>query len=70
MRKKLLLGNWKMNKLAAEAKEFAIASKPLVDLAKKNNVDLGVAPTFMSLATVKENASKDMIVAAQNVNFN
>ena len=70
MRKKLLLGNWKMNKLASEAKEFALASKPLVDLAKKNNVDLGVAPTFMSLATVKENASKDMIVAAQNVNFN
>ena len=59
-----------MNKLAAEAKEFALASKPLVDLAKKNNIDLGVAPTFLSLGAVKENASHDMIVAAQNVNFN
>lgn len=69
MRRKLLLGNWKMNKLASEAREFAIASRDLVDLASKNNVDLGVAPTYLSLAAVKENASKDMIVAAQNVHF-
>lgn len=59
-----------MNKLASEAKEFAVASKPLVDKAYHNKVDLGVAPTFMSLATVKKYASKRMIVAAQNVNFN
>ena len=70
MRKKLLLGNWKMNKLSSEAKEFAVASKPLVQKAYENKVDLGVAPTFMSLATVKKYASKRMIVAAQNVNFN
>lgn len=59
-----------MNKLASEAKEFAVASKPLVDKAYHNKIDLGVAPTFMSLATVKKYASKRMIVAAQNVNFN
>lgn len=58
-----------MNKLASEAKEFALASKPLVALAHKNNIDLGVAPTFLSLATVKEFADKGMIVAAQNVHF-
>ncbi len=58
-----------MNKLASEAKEFALASKPLVALAKKNNIDLGVAPTYLSLATVKEFADKGMIVAAQNVHF-
>lgn len=69
MRKKLLLGNWKMNKLAIEAKEFAIASRPLVDKAVLNNIDLGVAPTYLSLAAVKENAAKDMIVAAQNIHF-
>ena len=69
MRRKLLLGNWKMNKLASEAKEFAIASKPLVEKAKANNVDLGVGPTYLSLQSVKENASKDMIVAAQNCHF-
>lgn len=59
-----------MNKLSSEAKEFAVASKPLVQKAYESRVDLGVAPTFMSLATVKKYASKRMIVAAQNVNFN
>ena len=58
-----------MNKLASEAKEFALASQPLVALAHKNNIDLGVAPTYLSLATVKEFADKGMIVAAQNVHF-
>lgn len=70
MRKKLLLGNWKMNKLSSEAKEFAVASIPFVKKAKDNNIEIGVAPTFMSLQVVKEFASKDMIVAAQNVHFN
>ena len=70
MRRKLLLGNWKMNKTMAEAKEFAIASKDLIKKAKENDIDMGVAPTYLSLCTVKENASKDMIVAAQNVHFN
>ena len=58
-----------MNKLASEAKEFAVASRELAKKAKENNIDLGVAPTYLSLATVKENASKNMIVAAQNVHF-
>ena len=58
-----------MNKLSSEAKEFAIASRPLVQKAKENNIDLGVTPTYLSLAAVKENASKDMIVAAQNCHF-
>ncbi len=69
MRKKLLFGNWKMNKLASEAKEFAIASRDLASLAKANNIEVGVAPTYLSLQAVKENASKDMIVGAQNVNW-
>lgn len=69
MRRKLLLGNWKMNKLSSEAKEFAVASKPLVDKAYHNKIDLGVAPTFMSLQVTRKYASKRMIVAAQNVHF-
>ena len=69
MRRKLLLGNWKMNKTIAEAKEFALASVPFAKLAKENNIDIGVGPTYLSLQAVKENASKDMIVAAQNVHF-
>ena len=58
-----------MNKLNSEAKEFALASKPIAELAKKTNIEISVCPTYLSLATVKENASKDMIVAAQNVHF-
>lgn len=69
MRRKLLVGNWKMNKLVSEAKEFALASRDLAKKAKENNIDLGVCPTYLSLQIVKENASKDMIVGAQNVHF-
>ena len=59
-----------MNKLSSEAKEFALASRDLALKAKANNIDLGVAPTYLSLAAVKENAAKEMIVASQNVHFN
>lgn len=69
-RRKLLMGNWKMNKLAAEAKEFAVAAKPLAQEAKAAHIDLGVAPTYLSLQTVRKYAAKSMIVAAQNVHFN
>ena len=58
-----------MNKTSAEAKQFALETKSLVDLASKNNIDIGVAPTYLSLAAVKENADPRMIVAAQNCHF-
>ena len=64
MRKKLLLGNWKMNKTASEAKAFALASKDMVAFAVAHGVDVGVAPTFVGLQAVVDNASKDLIVAA------
>lgn len=69
MRRKLLLGNWKMNKTVAEAKEFAIEARELSALAEKNNIDLGVAPVYLGLQAVRENAAKTMIVAAQNCHF-
>ena len=68
-RRKLLMGNWKMNKLASEAKEFAVAAKPLAKEARAARVDLGVAPTYLSLATTRKYAAKTMIVAAQNCHF-
>ena len=68
-RRKLLMGNWKMNKTSAEAKEFAIAAKPLAQLAKANKIDLGVAPTYLSLQVTRAKAAKSMIVAAQNCHF-
>ena len=69
MRRKLLVGNWKMNKLSSEAKEFALASRALAEKAKANNIDLGVCPTYLSLSVVKENAHPYMIVGAQNCHF-
>ena len=57
-----------MNKLCSEAKEFAKASVPFAELAKKNNIDIGVCPTYLSLAALKE-ANKDLIVASQNLHF-
>ena len=57
-----------MNKTTGEAKEFALASRSIVEFAHAHNVLVGVAPTYLSLQTVKDNAG-DMIVAAQNVHF-
>jgi triosephosphate isomerase len=68
MRKKLLLGNWKMNKTPSEAKEFALGSKDMVEYAISHGIDVGVAPTFVCLQTVKENADPRLIVSAQNCN--
>ncbi len=68
MRKKLLLGNWKMNLSIAEATAFATASIPLVAKAKAANVLIGIAPTYLSLATVKQH-NPDLIVSAQNIYF-
>jgi triosephosphate isomerase len=68
MRKKLLLGNWKMNLSIAEATAFAMASIPLIEKAKAANVFIGVAPTYLSLATVKQH-NPDLIVSAQNIHF-
>lgn len=68
MRKKLLLGNWKMNKTPSEAKAFALASSEMIDFAVAHNIEVGVAPTFVCLATVKENINPKCIVASQNCN--
>ncbi|MCX5775827.1 MAG: triose-phosphate isomerase, partial [Firmicutes bacterium] len=68
MRRKLLLGNWKMNKTMAEAKEFAIASVRLSSIAREKGIDIGVAPTFLSLTTVKA-LNPDLIVAAQTCHY-
>ena len=68
MRKKLLLGNWKMNKTPSEAKAFALAAGEMVDFAVSHGIDVGVAPTFVCLDTVKTNINPKCIVAAQNCN--
>lgn len=67
-RRKLLLGNWKMNHTIAESKEFCSHSADMIKLAAEKGIDIGVAPSYLSLQTVKENAS-NMIVAAQDCHF-
>ncbi len=57
-----------MNKVRDEAKAFAAESVALREYADKNNIDIGVAPTFLSLCSVRKN-NPDLIVAAQNCHF-
>ncbi len=68
MRRKLLFGNWKMNKTCAEAKAFASESIEFRKYALAHDIDIGVAPTYLSLASVRE-VNPDLIVAAQNCHF-
>lgn len=68
MRRKLLFGNWKMNKTCAEAVAFAKDASSLLALAKEHDIDVGVAPTYLSLASVKK-ANLELTVAAQNCHF-
>ena len=58
MRNKLLLGNWKMNKTTTEAKEFAAAASSLLEIASAHHVDIGVAPSFLSLEAVRKGNAK------------
>lgn len=68
MRKKIIVGNWKMNKFSSEAKTFVKEIEEIAQVAKKNNIIVGVAPTFLSLEAANSNAVTP-IVAAQNCHF-
>lgn len=65
MRKKYVIGNWKMHKNNVEALAFVDRFESL--LAKESNLDLivGVCPGFLSLQMVS-NSAKRLLVAAQN----
>ena len=68
MRRKVIIGNWKMNKTIAEAVEFTTS---IIDYAKEveeKGVVVGICPTFLSLPFVKQ-VSKDMLVAAQTCHY-
>ena len=67
-RRKLLFGNWKMNKTIAESREFARESVKLLEFAYAKGVDIGVAPVYLSLSAVKEENPK-LNVAAENCHF-
>lgn len=63
MRRKYICGNWKMNKTSSEARDFA---KKINEFDFKN-VDVLLAPSFISLESFKNNISEKIEVAAQNI---
>ena len=68
-RRKLLLGNWKMNKTITEAKEFAIEAKPLGKIARSNKIDIGVCVPYIDLQIVKKTVGSSLIVGAENCHY-
>ena len=69
MRRKLLLGNWKMNKTVTESKEFAKEIKPLAKEARSHRIDIGVCVPYLDLEPVKKILKNSMIVGAENVHY-
>lgn len=65
MRRKLIFGNWKMNKTRKESEIFAKESVALLEFANENGIDIGIAPAFLSLPVLKCINPK-LCVAAQN----
>ncbi len=69
MRTKLLVGNWKMNKSPKEAASFALDSKEEVEFAFEKGIEIGIAPTFLCLDTLRKLASEKILLLAQNTHF-
>jgi triosephosphate isomerase len=68
MRKKIIAGNWKMNKTVAEAEALAIAIKRELDSEAK--VDVVLCPPFTAINKVSEVISgTQLAVGAQNMHF-
>ena len=66
MRKKIIAGNWKMNKTVAEAVDLASAIK--LDLASCSAVDVVLCPPFTAVKAVSDVVSETLInVGAQNM---
>lgn len=63
MRKKYICGNWKMNKTSSEALEFAKE----INEFEFNKVDLLIAPSFVTLESLRKNLKDEIKVAGQNV---
>ncbi len=68
MRRKLIAGNWKMNKTVDEAKTLA---KEIVEVAKNaSNTDVMIAPTFVCLSEVNNIVKGTNVkLGCQNVYF-
>ena len=69
LRKKIIAGNWKMNKTVHDAKSLAEGIKR--DLAECREVDIVLCPPFTALSTVGEIISETLNVklGAQNAHW-
>lgn len=68
MRKKIIAGNWKMNKTVAEAESLATAIKR--ELEAEAKVDVVLCPPFTAINKVSEVVSgTQLAVGAQNMHF-
>ena len=68
MRKKIVAGNWKMNKLVGEATELATAIKR--SLADKTDVEVVLCPPFTVLKTVGDVIANTQVkLGAQNMHW-
>lgn len=68
MRKNVIAGNWKMNKLLGEAVDFVESTKNKIASAEK--VEAVVCAPFPYLPTLVEKAKgTDLAIAAQNMHF-
>ena len=63
MRKKYICGNWKMNKTSYEVLEFAKE----INEFEFNKVDVLIAPSFVSLESLRKNLKDEIKLAGQNV---
>ncbi len=68
MRKKIVAGNWKMNKLNTEAADLALAVK--MALAERTDVEVVLCPPFTALKTVGDVIANTQIkLGAQNMHW-
>ena len=68
MKRKILVGNWKMNKTMQEAIEFANAVREKASEVESKNIIVGIAPSYLCLPIMKK-LGGSIITFAQNVHY-
>lgn len=73
MRKQVIVGNWKMNKTKKETENFINDFNKITSETNfkfRNNLKVGLAMPFTSLAIEKKDNFKNISLVAQNINQN
>ncbi|MCP4336289.1 MAG: triose-phosphate isomerase [Mycoplasma sp.] len=72
MRKKIIVGNWKMNKTPLEAKTFMDEFNKLFESNKEKidpKIKYGIGAPSIDLEIISKMANKNFIIAAENMHF-